>query len=134
MRSTSAGLSDYALYVRLDGDRVKGNPAGTLSDLVMLLRYSGGASSTLQPLSAVATSRFNLWLLQQERAGRVYSEAQKAWLRAIRDHIAANAVIAPQDLMEATDFAALGRLDRAYALFGARVEPLLEELPQVLAA
>jgi type I restriction enzyme, R subunit len=51
-----------------------------------------------------------------------------------RDHIAANAVIAPQDLMEAPDFAALGRLDRAYALFGAQLQPLLEELPQVLVA
>jgi type I restriction enzyme, R subunit len=119
----------WRAYVRLDGDRVKGNPAGTLS--VMLLRYGVGASSTLKPLSPVAASRFNLWLLQQERAGRVYSEAQKAWLRAIRDHIAANAVIAPQDL---PDFAALGRLDRAYALFGAQLQPLLEELPQVLLA
>jgi type I restriction enzyme, R subunit len=124
----------WRAYVRLDGDRVKGNPAGTLSDVVMLLRYGVGASSTLKPLSPVAASRFNLWLLQQERAGRVYSEAQKAWLRAIRDHIAANAVIAPQDLMEAPDFSALGRLDRAYALFGAQLQPLLEELPQVLVA
>jgi hypothetical protein len=88
----------------------------------------------VEALSPVAASRFNLWLLQQERAGRVYSEAQKTWLRAIRDHIAANAVIAPQDLMEAPDFAALGRLDRADALFGAQLPPLLEELPQVLVA
>lgn len=124
----------WRAYVRLDGDRVKGNPAGTLSDVVMLLRYGVGASSTLKPLSAVAASRFNLWLLQQERVGRVYTEAQKAWLRAIRDHIAADAVIALQDLMEATEFVALGRLDRAYALFGAQLEPLLEELPQALVA
>lgn len=124
----------WQAYVRLDGDLVKGNPAGTLSDIVMLLRYGMGISATLKPLSAIAVSRFNMWLVQQERAGRVYSEAQKAWLRALRDYIAANAVIAMQDLMEAPDFSALGRLDRAYALLGAQLPRLLEELPQVLVA
>jgi type I restriction enzyme R subunit len=127
----------WRAYVRLDADRVKGNPAGTLSDIVMLVRYGIGASSTLKPLSAIAVSRFNFWLVQEERAGRVYTEAQKAWLRAIRDYIADNVAIAPQDLMEAREFAAFagqGGLTRARALFGARLEPLLEELPQFLVA
>jgi type I restriction enzyme, R subunit len=127
----------WRAYVRLDEDRVKGNPAGTLSDIVMLVQYGIGAASTLKPLSAIAVSRFNLWLLREERAGRVYTEAQKAWLRAIRDYIADNAAIAPLDLMEARDFAsfaAQGGLTMAQALFGARLERLLEELRQVLAA
>jgi type I restriction enzyme R subunit len=127
----------WRAYVRLDADRVKGNPAGTLSDIVMLVRYGIGASSTLKPLSAIAVSRFNFWLLHEERAGRVYTEAQKAWLRAMRDHIADNVAIAPQDLMEAREFAMFagqGGLARARALFGARLGPLLEELPQFLVA
>jgi type I restriction enzyme R subunit len=127
----------WRAYVRLDADRVKGNPAGTLSDIVMLVRYGIGASSTLKPLSAIAVSRFNFWLLHEERAGRVYTEAQKAWLRAMRDHIADNVAIAPQDLMEAREFAMFagqGGLTRARALFGARLEALLEELPQFLVA
>jgi len=127
----------WRAYVRLDEDRVKGNPAGTLSDIVMLVRYGTGASSTLKPLSAIAVSRFNFWLLHEERAGRLYTEAQKAWLRAMRDYIADNVAIAPQDLMEAREFAAFagqGGLSLARALFGARLEPLLEELPQFLVA
>jgi len=127
----------WRAYVRLDEDRVKGNPAGTLSDIVMLLRYGIGASSTLKPLSAITVSRFNLWLLQEERAGRLYTEAQKAWLRAMRDYIADNVAIAPRDLMEARDFATFaprGGLSLARALFGTRLEPLLEELPQFLVA
>jgi type I restriction enzyme R subunit len=127
----------WRAYVRLDEDRVKGNPAGTLSDIVMLVRYGIGASSTLKPLSAIAVSRFNFWLLREERAGRVYTEAQRAWLRAMRDYIADNVAIAPRDLMEARDFAAFapqGGLSLARALFGARLEPLLEELPQFLVA
>jgi type I restriction enzyme, R subunit len=127
----------WRAYVRLDEDRVKGNPAGTLSDIVMLVRYGIGASSTLKPLSAIAVSRFNFWLLHEERAGRVYTEAQKAWLRAMCDYIADNVAISPQDLMEAREFAAFagqGGLTRARALFGARLEPLLEGLPQFLVA
>jgi len=127
----------WRAYVRLDEDRVKGNPAGTLSDIVMLARYGIGASSTLKPLSAITVSRFNFWLLQEERAGRVYTEAQKAWLRAMRDYIGANVAIAPQDLMDAREFASFagqGGLTRARALFGAQLERLLAELPQVLVA
>jgi type I restriction enzyme, R subunit len=127
----------WRAYVRLDADRVKGNPAGTLSDLVMLVRYGIGASSTLKPLSAITVSRFNLWLLNEERAGRVYTEAQKAWLGAIRGYIADHAAITPFDLMEAREFsafAARGGLSWAQALFGPRLGPLLEELPQFLVA
>ncbi len=36
--------------------------------------------------------------------------------------------------MDAPDFAAQGGLLRAHALFGDRVRPILEELPQVLIA
>ena len=51
--------------------------------------------------------------------------------------VAKNVAIAPRDLMEAREFAAFaaqGGLTGAQALFGARLEPLLEELPQFLVA
>jgi type I restriction enzyme R subunit len=75
-----------------------------------------------------------LWLGREERAGRTYTEAQRAWLFAVRDFIAINVDITPDDLMEAPDFAAQGGLVRAHALFGDRLRPLPEELPQVLIA
>jgi type I restriction enzyme R subunit len=124
----------WRAYQRLDDKRVKGNPAGTLSDIVMLVRYAVGASNMLEPLSASIAGRFNLWLGREEKAGRVYREAQKAWLMAIRDFIALNVDITPQDLMEAPDFSSQGGVAKAHALFGARLMPLLEELPQVLVA
>jgi type I restriction enzyme, R subunit len=124
----------WRAYARLDDTRVRGNPARALSDIVMLVRYAIGAATTLEPLSSSAAGRFNLWLGREEKAGRVYTDAQKAWLTAIRDYIAVNVAIAPQDLNEAPDFAAQGGVARAYALFGARLKPLLEELPEVLVA
>lgn len=124
----------WRAYQRLDDKRVKGNPARALSDIVMLVRYAVGASATLEPLTSTIAGRFNLWLGREERAGRVYSEAQKAWLSAIRDFIAVNVDITTQDLMEAPDFTSQGGVAKAHALFGARLLPLLEELPQVLVA
>ena len=100
---------------------MRGNPAGTLADIVMLVRYAIGESDSLEPLPSVIAGRFNLWLGREEKAGRVYTEAQKAWLAAIRDYIAVNVAIAPQDLNEAPDFTAQGGVAKAYANEGARV-------------
>ena len=124
----------WRAYKRLDDDRVKGNPARALSDIVMLVRYALGATATLESLPAMIAGRFNLWLGREERAGRTYTEAQRAWLFAIRDFIAVNVDITPEDLMDAPDFAARGGLLRAHALFGDRLRPILDELPQVLTA
>jgi type I restriction enzyme R subunit len=124
----------WRAYARLDDKRVKGNPTRALSDIVMLVRYAVGAATMLEPLSSTIAGRFNLWLGREEKAGRVYSEAQRAWLTAIRDYIAVNVDITPQDLMDAPDFAAQGGLAKAYALFGTQLKPLLDELPQVLVA
>lgn len=127
-------LDIWRAYKRLDDDRVKGNPTRALSDIVMLVRYALGASATLEPLTSTIAGRFNLWLGREEKAGRSYSEAQRQWLGEIRDYIARNVDITPQDLMDAPDFAARGGLAKAHALFGARLKPLLDELPQVLVA
>ena len=124
----------WRAYKRLDDERVRGNPTRALSDIVMLVRYALGQSSSLEPLPATIAGRFNLWLGREERAGRAYSEAQRAWLFAIRDFIAINVDISPEDLMEAPDFAAQGGLVRAHALFGDRLRLLLDELPDVLTA
>jgi len=124
----------WRAYRRLDAERVRGHPARALSDIVMLVRYALGAAESLEPLTAAIAGRFNLWLGREERAGRAYAEAQLTWLRAIRDFIALNVDITPQDLMDAPDFAAQGGLARAFALFGERLKPILDELPQVLVA
>jgi type I restriction enzyme R subunit len=125
----------WRAYKRLDDERVRGNPTRALSEIVMLVRYALGQSTSLEPLPAtIAAGRFNLWLGREERAGRTYTEAQRAWLTAIRDFIALNVSISPEDLMEAPDFAAQGGLVRAHSLFGDRLKPLLDELPEVLVA
>jgi type I restriction enzyme, R subunit len=62
-------------YKRLEDDRVKGNPARALSDIVMLVRYALGELTTLEPLPATIAGRFNLWLGREERVAAPIPEA-----------------------------------------------------------
>jgi len=124
----------WRAYKRLHNEKVRGNPAGTLADIAMLVRYAIGETEALEPLPSVMAGRFNLWLGREEKAGRAYTEEQKAWLMAIRDHLAVNIEIRPEDIMDAPDFAARGGIVRARALFGTRLPPLLDELTDALVA
>ena len=124
----------WRAYKRLAEDTVRGNPAGTLADIVMLVRYATGRIETLEPLSSQVAGRFNLWLGREEKAGRHYTPEQRAWLIAIRDHLAVNIEVGREDLMEAPEFAARGGLMRANNLFGPRLPALLDELTDVLVA
>jgi type I restriction enzyme, R subunit len=127
-------LDIWRAYKRLDDERVRGNSTRALSDVVTLVRFALGQSSSLEPLPATIAGKFNLWLGREERACRTYTEPQRAWLFAIRDFIAVNVSISPEDLMEAPEFAAQGGLVRAHALFGDRLKPLFDELSEVLSA
>jgi type I restriction enzyme R subunit len=83
---------------------------------------------------SLVAGRFNLWLSREEKAGRTYKEAQKAWLAAIRDHLAVNIEIELADIGEAPEFAARGGVVKARELFGCRLPALLDELTDALVA
>ena len=124
----------WRAYKRLTSDRVRGNPTGTLADIVMLVRFALGRIDALEPLPAVVAGRFNLWLGREEKAGRIYTDDQRSWLAAIRDHLATNVEIRPEDMMDAPAFAERGGIIRARALFGSRLPALLDELMDALVA
>jgi type I restriction enzyme R subunit len=124
----------WRAYKRLSADKVRGNPAGTLADIVVLVRYALGQADALELLPSLVAGRFNLWLGREEKAGRSYSDEQKGWLAAIRDHLAVNIEIAPEDLADVPELAARGGTLRARALFGVRLPLLLDELTDVLIA
>jgi type I restriction enzyme R subunit len=124
----------WRAYKRLANDKVRGNPAGTLADIVTLVRYAMGETESLEPLSSLVAGRFNLWLGREEKAGRNYNDEQRAWLMAIRDHLAVNIEIRPEDIMDAPEFAGRGGMIKARGLFGTRLPALLDELTEVLVA
>ena len=96
----------WACYRRLNAGKVRVHrrlPFWPTS--ASLVRYALGHSETLQPMSAEAVARFNLWVGREKRAGRDYSDEQMRWLALIRDHVAANVEVTLDDLQEVPSFA-----------------------------
>lgn len=125
-------LALWSAYRRLQGDKVRANPAKTLTDIVALVRFATGQTETLAPLSSDMAGRFNLWLGREQRAGRTYDQVQLGWLEAIRDYLAANVEVTPADLQDG--FAAKGGVLGARRAFGTRLDALLDDLQDALVA
>jgi type I restriction enzyme R subunit len=125
-------LAIWSAYRRLQGDKVRANPAKTLTDIVALVRFAIGQAETLAPLSSDMAGRFNLWLGREQRAGRHYAQEQLGWLEAIRDYLAANIEVTTADLQD--QFEARGGIIGARRAFGPRLEALLDEVQDALVA
>jgi type I restriction enzyme, R subunit len=123
----------WQAYERLDKSKVRGSGHRMLTDIVSLVRYALGEDSELVPFEQYVNERFRNWLAQQQQRGREFSAEQLGWLEQIRDQIAASLRLTKDDMDEAP-FSERGGLGKAYALFGAQLESLLDELSDVLAA
>jgi len=62
-----------------------------------------------------------------------FTPEQLKWLEMIRDHIAANLGIEPQDF-EYAPFAQEGGLGKVHQLFGDKLNSMIDELNETLAA
>ena len=123
----------WTAYETLDASRVRGSGRRVMTDLVSLVRFALGSAEELVAYPDLVSERFEAWLAQQADAGARFGDDQLKFLELIRDHLAASLTIGPRDLMGPT-FSQHGGLGRARQLFGAGLDPLLEELTQALAA
>jgi type I restriction enzyme R subunit len=124
----------WAAYEKLEQDKVKGrSTARLLTDIVSLVRFAIHRSDELVPYRDQVQQRFVTWLAQQQSAGVAFTPEQLQWLELIRDQVAASMGIEMDDF-EYAPFAQRGGAGKAYQVFGARLEPLLKELNEVLAA
>ena len=110
-----------------------GNQPKRFADLVALVRFSLEQQPILKPFAESAAERFNEWLMDKAKAGVKFGAEQLAWLNLIRDHIATAISIEPEDL-ELSPFNQRGGLGKAHQLFGDRLNELLDELNETLAA
>lgn len=123
----------WQAYEVLDKSKVRGSATRLMTDLVSLVRYAVHQENELRPFKDVVFARFEKWLSEQEKRGRKFTDEQRQWLTAIRDHIAASVSIEPDDF-ELSPFSQWGGLGKAYKIFGADLQPMLEQLNEVLAA
>ena len=121
----------WQAYDALDKTKVKGgNRRRILTDLVSLVRFAMHQDNELVPFPERVNANFKAWLAQ---SGTPFSPEQLHWLEMIRDHIAANLGIVPDDF-EYSPFAQEGGIGKVHQLFGAELPKVLEAMNRELAA
>ena len=121
-------------YAALETSKVKGaSGRRILTDLVSLVRFAIHQDNELIPFPERVKANFRLWLSGHESSGRQFTAEQRQWLEMIRDHIAANLGIDPDDF-EYAPFSQHGGLGKVHQLFGDKLNVIIEELNETLAA
>ena len=124
----------WSLYEAAEPKKVKGRTTGRLVDLIALVRHALHPAVLIVPIRDEVEARYREWLVAREMAQRApFTDEQRRWLDAIKDHIAESLAIAPEDL-NGVPFSQMGGLGRAVQLFGDRWTDLLNELNERLAA
>ena len=132
-RPRLAPLTVWRAYAHLD-DYKGSNPVGELTALVALIRRVCGLDETLTRHSDRVRRNFQNWILKRHAgAGEKFTDEQMDWLRMIRDHLATSITVERDDL-ELAPFDAQGGLGRMYALFGDRMDDVMAEVNEALAA
>jgi type I restriction enzyme R subunit len=99
------------------------SPLTQLADIVSLIRYDLGIDKELKPYSSIVNTNFKAWVFRQNAGSVHFSDEQMDWLRLVKDFIAQNISITPDDL-ELGNFAGRGGLGKFYSLFGSRYEAI----------
>ena len=132
-RPLLAPLTVWRAYAHLDDYKGK-QPVNELAALVALIRRVCGLDETLTRHSDRVRRNFQTWILKRHAgAGEKFSEEQMAWLRMIRDHLATSFTIERDDL-DMAPFDAHGGLGRMCVLFGDRMDDVMSEVNEALAA
>ena len=84
------------------------------------------------PFPEKVNANFKAWLARARERGKKFTDEQRQWLEMIRDHIAANLVVEPDDF-EYAPFAQEGGLGKVHQSLE-RAEQIIEELNGALAA
>jgi len=124
----------WQAYAALEKSKVKGaSSKRILTDLVSLVRFATHQDNELVPFPERVNANFNVWLGEQENRGKKFTDEQRRWLEMIRDHIAANLGVEPDDF-EYAPFAQKGGLGKVHQLFPEGLQTIIEALNMALVA
>jgi type I restriction enzyme, R subunit len=121
----------WRAYETLDRGRVHVSKERVVTNIVALVKFAISKEGQLEPFPESVRQRFENWIAEQQANGANFNDDQIQWLTAIADHVGTSIEITPDDL-ECLPFSQKGGLGRAYQLFGEKLQPLLDELNEVL--
>ncbi len=128
-----APLRVWQAYAYLDDYKGK-QPSSELTALVALVRRVCGIDEKVAPYSDTVRRNFQNWIMKHHQgSGEKFNEEQMAWLRMIRDHVCLSFHIARDDL-DLSPFDAHGGMGRMHQLFGDKMDAVIDELNEALAA
>ena len=132
-RPSLAPLTVWNAFAHLD--EYKGaNPASQLTALVALIRRVCGLDDTLTRHSDRVRRNFQSWIMKRHAgAGEKFSEEQMAWLHMIREHLETSFHIERGDL-DMAPFNDKGGMGKMHVLFGDKMDDLMSEMNEALAA
>ena len=123
----------WQAYALLD-DYKGSQPVSELTALVALIRRVCGIDATISPYQETVRRNFQNWIMAlHSGGGEKFNEEQMEWLRMIRDHIISSFHLDHDDL-DMAPFDAKGGMGRMYKLFGDRMDDMINELNEALAA
>ncbi|NLF43287.1 MAG: DEAD/DEAH box helicase family protein [Bacteroidales bacterium] len=122
----------WEAYAQLE--EVKGNsPKNDLVASVSLIRRVTGIDQQLTPYNKTVDKNFQDWVFGKQAGALKFTEEQMQWLRMLKDHIASSFHVEVDDL-DYTPFDAKGGRGKMYQLFGDKMNEIINELNEVLAA
>jgi type I restriction enzyme R subunit len=128
-----APIRVWRAYAMLDEVK-SADPASELTALVALIRRACEIDPKIARYSEVVRRNFQTWIMQRHSGGgQKFNEEQMAWLHMIRDHICQSFHV-DRDSFELSPFDAKGGLGKAYQLFGEKMDTLLDEINEAVAA
>ncbi|KKO20617.1 MAG: deoxyribonuclease [Candidatus Brocadia fulgida] len=130
-----APMQVWRAYEHLDAvtSAARGSPRNELIALVSLIRKVSGVDKTLTAYDKTVDKNFQSWVFKKQAGALKFTEEQMQWLRMIKDHIATSIHLDADDL-DYTPFDAAGGKGKMYQLFGDRMNEIINELNEALAA
>jgi type I restriction enzyme R subunit len=108
-------------------------PKSELIALVSLVRHAVGIDGKLTAFDETVNKNFQAWVFKKQEGKLKFTEEQMAWLRMIKDYVAASVHIDKGDF-DLSPFVDRGGLAKAWALFGDKIDDIIQELNEALAA
>ena len=128
-----APLRVWQAYALLD-DYEGQQPITELTALVALIRRACGIDSKISPYSETVRRSFQNWIMTHHSGGgEKFNEEQMDWLRMVRDHVITSFHLGRDDF-DLAPFDAKGGMGQMYKLFGDRMDRVIDELNEALAA